>query len=96
MERRKSRITIVQQKLEDLNKPKEEVQPVKEEKVMVDTKGEIIIINGKKFAGKMMVDREISHTINRLVESRLDQRNKEKVYAEHQDKRGLVPGKVYR
>lgn len=76
---------------------KQNVEAMKnDEMVEINTGQEIVIVNGHKFAGKVMVPKEYSHTIARILQGRKDQDRKNKQYLEHGDKRSIVHGKAFR
>lgn len=92
---RKPKIQRVTEQLQE-NKVTEEKkknpQP-KPDKVMVNTQGHVVQINGHKFAGKVMVPREYEFTIKRLVQKRIKLDKKAKQFKEHGDKSFVVPGR---
>ena len=71
------------------NDPFEEPLP---KHILVDTKGEVIEVNGIRFAGRCMVPRDYASTVKRLVQERLYQNQKNKQYKEHKDKQAIVFG----
>lgn len=79
-------------KLHETQEKKVEIQEEQKE-VLIDTKGEQIRVNGVVFAGKVMVPKEYSTTVKRILQARLDQRKKEKEYFEHPDRRAIISGK---
>lgn len=94
-----SRISKVQKTIKLKEQEKQAIQEIPQplpEKVMVNTMGEVISINGIQFSGKVMVPRDYSYEINRVVQKRLDQRKREKEFKEFPDKRASVSGKVYK
>ena len=64
--------------------------------VEIDTEGESVSVNGRKFAGRMKVPKDYAPTINRIVQGRKDQDRKNKEYLDHGDKRAIVHGKAFR
>ena len=64
--------------------------------VLIDTKGETVKVNGIKFSGRIMVPKEYSSVVKRLVEERIKQRRSEKEYKEYPDKRMMMPGRGFR
>ena len=96
-----SKITEVQKKIKEkkeqrITEKKNEEAVLNSERVEVNTQGELVIINGHKFLGRMKVPKDYAPEINRIVEARKNQDRKNKEFLDHGDKRSIVHGKAFR
>lgn len=83
--------------VEEINASQNTVPEIPPEEVMVDTKGELVQINGKQFLGHCKVPKAYAQTIESIVQARKRQSQKNKQFKEHIDKFvGNVSGKAYR
>jgi len=81
------------EKTKQLKEQKTKVEPEVPTEVWVDTKGEVVFVNGKKFQGRQLVPTGYSTAIKRIVEERKRQRVKEKEATVYPDKHlGVIGG----